>query len=120
VVSYASSPPAEVIFSEEPIDTAPTGVVTDGCYRQIEFAGILAGTAYEAAAGELIDFLLSPEFQAQVPLTWFVFPANQAVGLPEAFTRHTVLPEMPASIDPREIDANRERWIEEWTGIVLP
>ncbi len=41
VVSYASSPPAEVIFSETPIDEAPTGVVTAGCYRQVEFAGVL-------------------------------------------------------------------------------
>ena len=51
VVSYASSPPAEVIFSETPIEEAPTGVVTDGCYRQVEFAGVLAGTGNEASAG---------------------------------------------------------------------
>src|SRR5690606_25545879 len=50
VVSYASSPPAEVMFAEEPLESAPTAVVTDGCFRQIEFAGILAGTENEAAA----------------------------------------------------------------------
>ena len=46
MVSYASSPPAEVIFATEPIDEAPTGVVEAGCYRQVEYAGVLAGTEY--------------------------------------------------------------------------
>jgi thiamine transport system substrate-binding protein len=63
VVSYASSPPAEVIFASEPLDEAPTGVVEAGCYRQIEYAGVLAGTEYPEAAGELIDFMLSIRFQ---------------------------------------------------------
>ncbi len=120
VVSYASSPPAEVIFAEEPLDEAPTGVVEAGCYRQIEFAGILAGTEHEAEAQALVDFMLSPGFQAQVPLTWFVFPANETVELPREFVDHTTIPAAPASIEPDDIDANRERWIQEWTEIVLP
>ena len=77
VVSYASSPPAEVIFAEEPTDVAPTGVIEAGCYRQVEYAGVLAGTDYPEAAGKLVDFMLSVEFQETIPLTWFVFPANQ-------------------------------------------
>lgn len=120
VVSYASSPPAEVIFAEEPLDDAPTGVVDAGCYRQIEFAGVLAGTGHEQAAGMLIDYMLSPEFQSQIALTWFVFPANETVDLPEEFVEYTVVPDNPASVDPATIDANREDWIQEWTEIVTP
>jgi thiamine transport system substrate-binding protein len=120
VVSYASSPPAEVIFSEEPLDAAPTGVVEAGCYRQIEFAGVLDGTPYPELAGRLVDFMLSKEFQEGIPLTWFVFPANEEAALPPEFVEYTVIPGDPASLDPAEIDANRERWIEEWTAIVLP
>ena len=119
VVSYASSPPAEVIFADPPTDVAPTGVVVEGCYRQIEFAGILRGTEFPEAAGRLIDFMLSLEFQEQIPLTWFVFPANSEASLPSAFVEHTALPDRPASLDPALIDANRERWIEEWTDLVL-
>ena len=44
VVSYASSPPAEVIFADPPRTDAPTAVVTSTCFRQIEFAGVLDGT----------------------------------------------------------------------------
>lgn len=120
VVSYASSPPAEVMFAEEPIDTAPTGVVTDGCYRQIEFAGVLANTDYPEAAADLIAFMLTPEFQSQIPTTWFVFPANADVELPQVFADNTTIPAEPASLDPADIDENRELWISQWHDILGP
>lgn len=120
VVSYASSPPAEVLFAEPPTDEAITGVIDEGCYGQIEFAGILSGTGNESAGELLIDYLLSPEFQSEVPLTWFVFPANATVDLPAEFVDYTVVPATPNRLDPALVEENRERWIEEWTAIVLP
>ncbi len=118
VVSYASSPVAEVIFADPPVDEAPTASADEGCYRQIEFAGVVAGTEHADQAGLLIDFLLSPAFQETIPTTWFVYPVNGA--LPEVFVEHSVVPAAPLSVDPESIDANREKWIEEWTEIVLP
>lgn len=118
VMSYASSPPAEVIFADEPPETAPTGVIEAGCYRQVEFAGILDGTEYPESAGELIDYMLSVEFQEQIPLTWFVFPANQDAELPPEFVEHTAIPESPARLPADEIAENRERWINEWIGVM--
>lgn len=119
VVSYASSPPAEVLFATEPTDTAPTGVIVDGCYRQIEYAGILASTPRADDARRLVDFLLSPAFQADVPLTMFVFPARTDVALPDVFVEHAVLPERPLTMDPARIDAGREGWIGRFTATVL-
>lgn len=118
VVSYASSPPAEVIFAEEPLDDAPTGVVAGSCYRQIEFAGILAGTEHEDEARQLVDFLLSPTFQADVPLSMFVYPVTD-VELPAEFVEHGAAPEDPYLLDADVVAANRDAWIEEWTEIVL-
>lgn len=115
VVSYASSPPAEVFFGD--LAEAPTAVMTDGCFRQIEYAGVLTGTERLEAAGLLVDFLLSHDVQQDIPLTMFVFPANSTATLPEVFVEHTTLPDQPASIDARTIEANRERWIQEWTAI---
>lgn len=116
VVSYASSPPAEVYFNE--LDEAPTGVVTEGCFRQIEYAGILAGTAHRSEAMQLLDFMLSLRFQEDIPLNMFVFPANSDAELPAVFIDNTEIPEHPQTIPPDEIDANRERWIQEWAEIV--
>jgi len=121
VVSYASSPPAEVYFAEEPMDEAPTGVVlADGaCFRQIEFIGILKGTQKRALAQKLIDFMLSKGFQEDVPLQMFVFPVNQVATLPDVFVQFAKIPENPAYVSPEAIEANREAWIETWTETVL-
>ncbi len=119
VVSYASSPPAEVYFSDPQPKEAPTGVVEDGCFRQIEFAGILRGSQAPGLAERLIDFMLSEPFQEDIPLNMFVFPVNQNSQLPEVFVRHTVIPSDPETLSPDRIGANRDRWIEEWTAAVL-
>ncbi len=121
VVSYASSPPAEVYFAKTPLTEAPTGVVLgDGaCFRQIEFIGILKGTKQPALAEKLIDFMLSKTFQEDVPLQMFVFPVNQKAGLPDVFVKFAQIPAKPAYVSPEAIDANREAWIEAWTQAVL-
>lgn len=121
VVSYASSPPAEVFFAESPPAEAPTAaVVSDGsCFRQIEYVGILRGTAYEQEARQLVDFLLDVPFQQEIPLTMFVFPANENAPLPEVFTAFSTVPRSPATMAPEEIAANRERWVRAWTETVL-
>jgi len=121
VVSYASSPPVEVYFAEEPFETAPTGVVaSDGsCFRQIEFVAILKGTENRDLAEGWIDFMLGTTFQEDIPLKMFVFPANSKAALPEVFARFAEVPEHPVSIDPDAIEANRETWIEAWTRTVL-
>ena len=88
VVSYASSPPAEVLYADPPITESPVGVIDASCYRQVEGAGILTGAENEAGARLLIDFLLGEEVQADVPLSMFVFPVRADVELPELFVEH--------------------------------
>ena len=121
VVSYASSPPAEVYFAEEPPDEAPTDVVlADGaCFRQVEFIGILEGTEQRESAEKLIDFMLSKRFQEDIPLQMFVFPANQTAALPDVFVEYAKTPDNPAFVSPEDIGTNREAWIEAWTETVL-
>jgi len=119
VVSYASSPPVEVIFAAEALTEAPTAAVLDGCFRQIEYAGIVAGTDLRDEAGDLIDFMLEKEVQEAIPLTMFVFPALESAALPADFITHTAVPDQPLTMPLEEIDANRDRWIAEWIDIVL-
>lgn len=119
VVSYASSPPAEVIFADPQPDEAPTGVIADSCFRQIEFAGVLAASEKQAAAQQLIDFMLTKQFQEDVPLNMFVFPVLEEAQLPEAFVEHTVVPDDPITMDPQRIGEHREEWIDTWTATVL-
>ena len=119
VVSYGSSPPAEVIFADPPRTDAPTAVVDSTCFRQVEFTGVLRGTKHQAEARKLVDFLISERFQRELPLTQFVYPARTGIALPPEFTKYTVVPASTLTVDAATIAANRQKWQDEWTSIVL-
>lgn len=119
VVSYASSPPAEVMFAGKPVKEAPTEVVESTCFRQVELAGILRGAPNGEGGPKLIDFMLSQAFQRDLPLSMFVFPVRKGVPLAPAFARWVVVPARPLELPPEEIGRNRDRWIREWTDVVL-
>ncbi len=121
VVSYGSSPAAEVIFAQTELDEAPTGSIIgpNTCFRQIEFVGILKGTANQDLAEKFIDYMLSVPFQEDIPLHMFVFPVNPNAELPQAFIDHVQVPDQPASLPPEQIEQYREQWIDTWLETVL-
>jgi thiamine transport system substrate-binding protein len=121
VLSYATSPAAEVYFSEGKLTEPPTGnlLVPGGSFRQVEFVGILKGTQKEALAKQFVDFMLGAQLQADVPLQMFVYPALPSAPLPEVFTKFAEVPAQSAGLTPAQIDAGREGWIKAWTEIVL-
>lgn len=121
VVSYGTSPAAEVVYAEKPLDDAPTASILgpDTCFRQIEFVGILKGTQNRDLAEKFVDFMLSKQFQEDVPLQMFVYPVNPNATLPDEFTKYAQAPEQTASLPPEEISANRDQWIQVWTDVVL-
>jgi len=118
VVSYASSPAVGVFFTDPPPAEAPTAAMLDGCFRQVEYAGILAGSDHPEEAGMLIDFLLSTSVQEDIPLNMFVYPANVNAALPRVFTDFSPVPVAPADIAVETIEQKRETWIDEWTDIL--
>lgn len=117
VVSYGSSPPAEVLFADPPVTVAPTAVAVDTCFRQVEYAGVLRGTKHQREAEQLIDFLIGEKFQSDLPFTQFVYPVNTSVSLPEVFTAHSARPINVRSMPPATITANRMTWLDEWDSI---
>lgn len=121
VVSYGTSPAVEVIFAETPIDDAPTASILgpDTCFRQIEFVGLLKGTRHRALAEKFVDFMLSRQFQEDVPLQMYVYPVNSDAALPETFTKYAQIPPQPATLAPAVIAAKRDDWIQAWTDVVL-
>ena len=121
VVSYASSPAAEVIFAAEALSEAPTASLTvEGmCFRQVEFVGILKGTQQRALAEAFVDFMLGVEFQQDVPMQMFVYPVNPQAVLPEAFILWAETADQPAVLDGTLVSANRETWIQAWDEVTL-
>jgi len=119
VVSYASSPPAEVVFAEPPIDEPTTAVVDASCVRQVEYAGVLAGAENPEEARELVDFLLSAPFQADIPLTMYVLPVRDGTPLPEVFERFAATPDDVIEVDPFELGEVRDDLIRRWRDVVV-
>ena len=119
VVSYASSPPAAVYYSKPQPKTSPIGTMLDSCFRQVEFAGVLKGSEHQKAARQLVDFMLSERFQADVPLQMFVFPVREGTPLPAVFTKFADVAPKPLTLPAADISAHRDTWIEQWTDTVL-
>jgi len=121
VVSYATSPAAEVYFADPKPAEAPTGSIAPagGSFRQIEFVGQLKGAKNPDLAQQWIDFMLGEKFQADIPLQMWVYPARAGTPLPDVFTQYAQTPSEPAQISPQQIDAGRETWLKAWTDTVL-
>ena len=81
--------------------------------------GIVEGTQQRELAEAWVDYMLDLPFQNDIPLQMFVYPANENATLPELFTLYGQIPASPATIEPADIEANREAWIEAWTNVML-
>ena len=122
VLSYATSPAAEVVFAEPTPDDAPTAnLFCETCvYRQVEAAGILKGSNNVKAAQQFIDFMLSKRFQEDLPLNMYVYPVIDDATLPKVFEQYaqTPSPEQIATLPPEEVQANLAEWLDAWTQVV--
>lgn len=121
VVSYATSPAAEVAFSEGALSEPPTGNILPpkAAFRQIEFAGILKGTKNRALAEKWMDYMISERVQNDIMPQMVIYPALPTASIPEVYQKFAPVPESPAVLDPETIATNRDAWIREWTQTVL-
>ncbi|MDR0504534.1 MAG: thiamine ABC transporter substrate-binding protein [Bifidobacteriaceae bacterium] len=115
VVSYASSPASEIPDgSTEPA----TGALLGTCFRQVEYAGVLSGTTNPQGAAQLLEFLASTTFQDTVADYMWVYPANPDAAIPDNWRDFAPLASQPWTLDPADIAAHRDEWIDQWTEIV--
>lgn len=114
-LSYASSPPETIPEgSDQPI----TAAMLNTCYRQVEYAGVIAGAANPEGARQLIDFLLSDEVQADIPGQMYMYPVSTSVDLPAAWEQWAPLADEPYEVPAADIADHREEWVREWTDLV--
>ncbi|MBA3020025.1 MAG: thiamine ABC transporter substrate-binding protein [Propionicimonas sp.] len=109
VLSYSSSPAFEP--ATENLDQT--------CFRQVEFAGVIAGAQNEVGARKFIDFLLSNEVQAQLPEQMYMYPVDSSVKLPADWAKKAAKVESPFTLPAAEINAKRDAWIKAWTAAVI-
>ncbi len=112
VLSYDSSPAFTVSGG-----TSSTSALLDTCFRQVEYAGVLAGAENPDGARALVDFLLTPEVQAALPDSMYVFPVDSSVQLPAEWAKFAKQPTDPWSVDPADISAHRDEWLRDWSDV---
>lgn len=116
VLSYASSPAFTVTDDGK---RTTTESLMSSCFRQVEYAGVLANAENPEGAKAFIDFLLGADFQSTIAEAMYMYPVNQEVELPEAWASFAPLPETSLKLSSQDITDNREKWIKEWSAEIL-
>jgi len=112
VLSYTTSPAYHMVA--EGIGRYQAAPFSEGHYIQIELAGMLKTSENKDLATQFLQFMITPAFQNIIPTTnWMMPAAPMSEPLPDAFD-HLVKPEKTFLMDPEEVAANRQAWIEEW------
>ncbi|HMT88084.1 MAG TPA: thiamine ABC transporter substrate-binding protein [Dermatophilaceae bacterium] len=114
VLSYASSPP----FTIPKGGSAPTtAALLDTCFRQIEYAGVLAGAKNPEGAKALVSYLLTKPVQESIPDGMYMFPVSSDAALPALWAQWAKVAPKPFTVAPEQIDANRDAWLRDWTDL---
>ena len=112
VLSYDSSPAFTVADGK-----TSTSALLDTCFRQVEYAGVLAGAQNPDGAQAFVDFLLTPEVQAALPDSMYVFPVDPSVALPKQWASFAQQPTDPYEVDPAQVSEHRDEWLREWSDV---
>jgi thiamine transport system substrate-binding protein len=120
VVSYASSPAAEVFYSKAKLTQPLTGSLSipGGVFRQIEGVALVKGGRERAAAVQFVEFLRSAVVQKSLQTEMWMFPIDPAVPRVEAL-RHAVEPTTFDSPGAQDIALKNAQWVQRWTKVVL-
>lgn len=123
VVSYASSPAAEVFYSKEKITESPTAnlFLKGGVFRQVEGVALVKGgnPAAREAAGRFIEFLRSAPVQQALQTTMWMFPVEPGVARVDVMKAHATEPAKFDNPTAERMDANAKAWQQRWTQTVL-
>lgn len=114
VVSYASSPPFTV---PEGGDKPTTSALLDTCFRQVEYAGVLAGAENPKGAQAFIDFMVGKSFQQALPDNMYVYPVDSSVDLPASWADFAPTAQRPWSVPEATIAENRDIWLRNWQDV---
>ena len=116
VLSYGTSPVYHLLYDKTERYKA---LVLDGsAYAQIEGLGILRGARHRKAAEALVEYVLSPGFQARIPTSQFMYPVLTAAQLPDVF-RVAAKVDRLLHLDEAKVAANLDRWLAAWEKVMV-
>lgn len=120
VVSYATSPAAEVFYSKEKLTQSPTGnlFLKGAVFQQVEGAALLKGGKEPEAARRFISFLRSADVQKAIGTSMWMYPVVEATPL-ETVYQYAQKPATAQTPDAKTITGKGVQWVNQWTKLVL-
>ncbi|MFL6109654.1 MAG: thiamine ABC transporter substrate binding subunit [Marmoricola sp.] len=114
VVSYSSSPPFTI---PKGASKPTTSALLDTCFRQVEFAGVLAGSKNPLGMQKFIDFMSQRTFQEALPDNMYVYPVDSSAKLPAGWDTYAPVAPHPYVVKPADITAHRDAWLSAWSDV---
>ena len=112
VLSYSTSPAYEVREDGK----SGTVSLSDGCFRQTEYAGVLAKAKNPNGAAKLVKFLQSASFQRSIPENMYMYPVSNQVSLPESWALYGRPAKNVLGSD-LNFKRDRKKWLSQWNQI---
>jgi thiamine transport system substrate-binding protein len=120
VVSYATSPAAEVFYSKEKLAESPTASLNlkGGVFRQVEGVGLVKGGGQRAAALKFVEFLRSAPVQEALQTEMWMYPVQPKILRAEVM-RHASDPADFEAPSAELMSSKGAVWVARWTRVVL-
>ena len=114
VLSYSSSPADELGTDGQ----SRTAALTTDCFRQLEYAGVLKNASNPDGARAFLKFMLSPDFQAALPTSMYVYPVDKTVALPNNWAKFAKPADSFVDVSKLDFDKGRETWLDQWRQLM--
>lgn len=120
VVSYATSPAAEVFYSEKKIESSPTLNVSvpGGVFVQVEGIALIKGGQQAEAGAQFMRFMRSSEVQSALQTTMWMWPAQAGVAL-ERVMQHAGSAPQATALSAATLHDSAKAWRQRFAEVVL-
>lgn len=123
MVGYASSPAAEVFYSEGKLTQPNMGnlFLKGGSYLQVEGAAVLNNAKEPELAAKLVQYLQGPSVQQNVFSYMWVYPAVKGTTA-HPMTVHAQVPtkaQQTAQLSSQRVNARQKDWVNRWVRTVI-
>ena len=120
VVSYASSPAAEVFYSKEKLTDSPTAslFLPGAVFKQVEGVALIKGGKQRAEAEKFLEFMRSNDVQEAMQTTMWMFPMQSTTKRADVM-KYAAEPAKFDSLPAAVIAEKGAGWISRWTKTVL-
>ena len=118
VVSYSTD---QVYYHGEGVDMSrhQVGFLNDQGYANPETMAAFADAAEPELARLFMEFVLTPEAQAEIAVRNVQFPAVEGVDPGEEFSRYAFEPPEPVTFTYDDLAGNVSTWVDEWARQIV-